>query len=367
MQLEFHQLDRRWEHLRVRHPGQQQRLLASLAALGQQTPIIVVAVANQPDRYLVIDGYKRIAALQQLGRDTVDAVVWPISEADALVLDRSLRFATHETALEQGWLLSELEKHFGYSLEDLARRFDRSVSWVSRRLSLVDLLPEAIQQQVRDGQICAHMAMKFLAPIARVSLEDCRQMAAAFVKLHCNTRQAAQLYAAWRDGSRKTRERILQQPELFLKAQRQVESKPPPTQAEELLRDLEMAAAIVNRVSRRLASAAPDMDRVQCQEARRNIARARSQLEQLAERMEKEQEQYVESSTTNHDSGTRRSESEQTRDCASAGNLPCERTQSPAVEIIRGAGDASARESRTLPATGPGPVPGLQGESRPGP
>jgi uncharacterized ParB-like nuclease family protein len=84
MQLEFHQLDRRWEHLRVRHPGRQQRLLASLAALGQQTPIVVVAVANQPDRYVVIDGYKRIAALQQLGRDTVDAVVWPMSEAEAL-------------------------------------------------------------------------------------------------------------------------------------------------------------------------------------------------------------------------------------------------------------------------------------------
>ena len=63
MQLEFHQLDRRWEHLRVRHPQRQRRLLASLAASGQQTPIVVVAVANQADRYLVIDGYKRIAAL----------------------------------------------------------------------------------------------------------------------------------------------------------------------------------------------------------------------------------------------------------------------------------------------------------------
>jgi ParB family transcriptional regulator, chromosome partitioning protein len=367
MQLEFHQLDRRWEHLRVRHPGQQQRLLASLAALGQQTPIIVVAVANQPDRYLVIDGYKRIAALQQLGRDTVAAVLWPISEAEALVLDRSLRFATHETALEQGWLLSELEKHFGYSLDDLSRRFDRSVSWVSRRLALVDLLPEAIQQQVRDGKICAHVAMKFLAPVARVSLEDCQQMAAVFAKLHCNTRQAAQLYAAWRDGGRKTRERILQQPELFLKAQRQVEPKPPPSPAEELLRELEMVAAIVNRVDRRMDSAAPDLDRAQCEEAHRNIARACSQLEQLAERMEKEQEQYVEPSTTNHDSGTRRAESKPTRDCANPGNLPCERTQSPALAILRSAGDASSRESRTLPADDPGPVSGMQGESRPGP
>lgn len=74
MQLEFHQLDRRWEHLRVRHPQRQRRLLASLAEAVQQTPIVVVTAAGQPDRYLVIDGYKRIVALQQLGRDTVEAV-----------------------------------------------------------------------------------------------------------------------------------------------------------------------------------------------------------------------------------------------------------------------------------------------------
>ena len=66
-------------------------MLASLAAAGQQTPIVVVVVSGKPDRYPVIDGYKRIAALEQLGRDTVEAVVWDMSEADALVLDRSMR------------------------------------------------------------------------------------------------------------------------------------------------------------------------------------------------------------------------------------------------------------------------------------
>jgi len=40
--LEFHQLDRRLEHLRVRHPARFRRLLASLAETGQQTPIIVI-------------------------------------------------------------------------------------------------------------------------------------------------------------------------------------------------------------------------------------------------------------------------------------------------------------------------------------
>ena len=187
MQLEFHQLDRRWEHLRVRHPARQRRLLVSLAESGQQTPIVVVAAEGQADRYVVIDGYKRIAALEQLGRDTVEAVVWPMSEAAAVLLDRSLRLCEHESALEVGWLLQELEQRFGYGLEELARRFDRSVSWVSRRLALVEVLPEAIQQQVREGKILAQVALKFLVPVARQSLEDCRRMAAIFAKHHCDT------------------------------------------------------------------------------------------------------------------------------------------------------------------------------------
>jgi ParB family transcriptional regulator, chromosome partitioning protein len=110
MQLEFHQLDRRWEHLRIREPHRQRRLLASLADSGQQMPIVVVVSKDNPERFLVIDGYKRIAALQQLGGDTVDATVWAMSEAEALLLDRTLRLSQQETPLEQGWLLAEMEQ-----------------------------------------------------------------------------------------------------------------------------------------------------------------------------------------------------------------------------------------------------------------
>src|SRR5260370_31869046 len=114
-----------------------------------------------------------------------------------------------------------MEQSFGYSLEELARRWDRSVSWVTGRLELVELLPETIQQQVREGRLGAQLAMKYLVPVARVNLEDCVRMASAFVQQHCDTRQAGQLYAAWREGSRVVRERILAEPELFLKTQRQ--------------------------------------------------------------------------------------------------------------------------------------------------
>jgi ParB/RepB/Spo0J family partition protein len=367
MQLEFHQLDRRWEHLRVREPHRQRRLLASLADSGQQTPIVVVVSQDNRDRYLVIDGYKRIAALQQLGRDTVEAVEWPMGEAEALLLERSLRFSEHETALEQGWLLAEMEQRFGYGLDDLARRFDRSVSWVSRRLALVELLPEAIQQQVREGMLGAQLAMKYLVPMARVKVEDCERMSAAFVKHRCDTRQASQLYAAWRDGSRAVRERILTEPELFLKTQRQpAATKPAPV--EQVERDLEMAIAILRRAGRRLAETLPEMTGPQQKQAQGQIENARRELARMTARIEQEQEpKHAESGTTNRDSGTEREGSEQTRDRPRAAGVAADGAHGAALQLHQRAGDPTGGESGTVPRTDPGAFGVVQGESRASP
>jgi ParB family transcriptional regulator, chromosome partitioning protein len=368
MQVEFHQLDRRWEHLRVHHPGRHRRLLASLAESGQQTPIVVVAAEGQTDRFVVIDGYKRITALGQLGRDTVEAIVWPMSEAGAVLLDRSLRLSEHETALEVGWLLAELERRFDYGLDELARRFDRSVSWVSRRLALVEVLPEAIQQQVREGKIPAQVALKFLVPVARQSVEDCQRMAAIFAQHHCDTREAGQLYAAWRKGSPAIRKRILDDPELFFKTQRQVQEKAPAGTGAELLRDLEIVMAVVNRAQRRLAGAAsPDLDEQQARAARHQIERIQRQLRRIDEEILPEKKPHVEPSATHHDSGTEHAGSEQTGDRAGDGHLPRGGTQSPALELDRRTGVAPSGESRTPPATDLGAFRPVPGESRPSP
>jgi ParB/RepB/Spo0J family partition protein len=367
MQLEFHQLDRRWARLRVHEPHRQRRLLASLADNGQQTPIVVVVSQDNSQRYLVIDGYKRIAALEQLGRDTVEATVWAMSEAEALVLSRSLRFSPQESALEQGWLLAEMEQRFGYSVDELARRFDRSASWVSRRLALVEWLPEAIQQQVREGKIAAQVALKYLVPVARVDAEHCERMAAAFVEHRCDTRQAGQLYTAWRKGTRVARERILAEPELFLKTQRQA-SAAKPAAVDEVTRDLEMAIAILHRASRRLTEAMAEMNVPQQEQTERRIESARRELARMAERIGREQEaKHAEPGAENLDSGTEREGSEPTRDRARAADVALDGAQSSARELHQRAGNPAGGEGGTIPPTDPGSFSFLQGESRASP
>ena len=127
---------------------------------------------------------------------------------------------------------------------------------MSRRLALVEVLPDAIQQQIREGKILAQVALKFLVPVARQTVGDCEQMAAIFIEHHCDTREAGQLHMAWRKGSPSIRKRILEAPELFFKTQRQLAEKVATGTGAELIRDLEIMAAVVNRAQRRLAGAA---------------------------------------------------------------------------------------------------------------
>jgi len=90
-----------------------------------------------------------------------------------------------------------------------------------------------------------------------------------------------------------------------LKTQRQPPAIKPA--AEEVQRDLEMAAAILRRANRRLPEALPEMDGPQQEQAQRNIAGARRELDRLAAGIGKEQEaKHAEPGATNHDSGTER-------------------------------------------------------------
>ena len=289
-----------------------------------------------------------------------------MSESEALVLECAMRLGQRDTALEQGWRLQELRDRFGYSLDDLARQFDRSTSWVCRRLALVELLPQRIQQTIRRGEVSAHIAMKYLVPVARANIEDCQRMADAFQTHRFTSRQAGALYDAWRNASPEIRQRILNDPQLFLKAQQQTEPEPPPL-ADELLRDLTMVIQITARASRRLARAAPLMDQDQFEAADRKIACAVKDLGFLGQRIQKDQQQHVEQKSTDGDSGTACSESQQRPDRESPGSFTFHRTQSPAVAIFGCAGTDPIRESGTLPPTDSGGVGQLQGQSRPGP
>jgi len=287
MDLELHQLDRRYEALRTRSARRERRLLSSLSEVGQQTPIIVV---RDGERWVVVDGYKRVRAVHRLGQDVVLATEWALGEAEALLLERALRGGDADSAIEQGWLLRELMQRFGLGADELARRFDRSPSWVSRRLGLVTDLPSAVQEQVRSGAIGAHAAMKYLVPLARANGSDCEALGEALGALRPTSRQVAELYVAYTAGSAAVRERVVQQPGLVLKARAELGRAGGELSAvEQLLQDLRVASSVARRARRRLGEGALDGARdTERARALSHGLEAHFELERLVSRLKQE-------------------------------------------------------------------------------
>jgi ParB-like chromosome segregation protein Spo0J len=213
--LECRALRMTYAHLRIRDAGAEARLSASMAEIGQRSPVIVV---HDPEGSpVLIDGYRRVRVLGRLGQDTVTAVALGLSEADALVHCHRQETSRRRSIVEEGWLLRELRGQ-GPTLEAIGLSLGRSPSWVSRRMALVSVLPERVEEAMRRGALPAHGAMKSLVPLARANKAHCERLVRALGEGRVTTRQMAHLYAAWRAGDGEQRERIVSAPRLFLRA-----------------------------------------------------------------------------------------------------------------------------------------------------
>jgi ParB/RepB/Spo0J family partition protein len=281
--VELHQLTLRYEHLRKRHPLQERTLLSSLAEIGQQLPVVVVG----EERFVLIDGYKRVRALKRLGHDTARATRWQVEEVDALLLERGLRRGS-EDALDQAWLLAELQERFGWSLEELARGLEHSKSWVSERLALIKALPASIQEQVRVGSLSAHAAMKYLVPLARTDAQAAQQLATAIAPLKPTSREVGLLYQGWQAGTARTRELILASPQIYLQAQA-ARTPAPPSATQRFLQDLGALSGVARRAYRTLQEGLLqqllESERLEVKEA---FTRVNADLQRLIHRIELE-------------------------------------------------------------------------------
>ena len=250
--IELHRLDLAYADLRVVDGRRIARLAADLGGDGQRQPVLVV---ERDGRFVLIDGYFRVWALQRIGRDTVIAMTLPMSERDALLFAYRTDTSRRRFALEDGWLLRELIERFELKQIDLAALLARSPSFVSRRLALVKQLSEAIQKAVRDGAISAAAAQKFLVPLSRCNREHAERLVANVVAHRPTMRQIGTLYEAWRKADAETRERIVSHPALFLKIEQanEVPSKEDP--AADLVRAIEAVAGACHGARKRLRAA----------------------------------------------------------------------------------------------------------------
>lgn len=138
---------------------------------GVLQPLVVQACADGNHR--VLSGECELRALRELGAKETKAVVVPVE--DALEADKisllllSLRQTTH--ALSEGLILRELLSSGKVNQRELACLLGKSVSWVSKRLSLVQRLSEGVVHLVSARQLCPQTAQEIARLPAEVQVD----------------------------------------------------------------------------------------------------------------------------------------------------------------------------------------------------
>jgi len=215
MELDLHRLELRFAHLRIVDAPAVQRLANSIEEHGQ---LVECVAAGEPgDSGLVlIDGYRRVAALGRLGRDTAKVQCWscPVGEALAQVLARagSRAFMPVEEAL----LLRELIDAHGLTQRDAARQCARDVSWVQRRLMLLGGLPEALLQAVRGARVSSWAATRVFVPLARANSDHANRLLASLDAHRLSTRELWTWFDHYQGAQCAQRERMVEHPRLFI-------------------------------------------------------------------------------------------------------------------------------------------------------
>ncbi len=283
--LDLHALIPRFAALRLRDAPKLDRLVTSIGQHGQLTAVVVVPDADNAQRWVLIDGYRRLEALQHLGRDRIQAHVWERSVDEALLGCLARGPDRGWEAIEEAALIEELTGR--HSQQAIARRIGRDVSWVSRRLSLIKALPEDLLEQVRQGRVSVWAATRILAPLARANSDHARTLLKHIEQQPLSTRMLKRLYDQYRKATKVQRQRLVDNPELFLKA---LDSR------EQQVADTRLAdgpegawrndLAVIREIAKRLLPCvptlfAPQQDRLECERLHQAFAAAKTPFQHL--------------------------------------------------------------------------------------
>ncbi|WP_104128746.1 ParB/RepB/Spo0J family partition protein [Cryobacterium sp. Y57] len=150
-------------------------LVHSIREVGVLQPIVVRPLADEPGKYELVMGERRLRATKEVGLDTIPAVVRETADVDMLrdALLENLHRA-QLNPLEEASAYQQLLADFGITQEELAKRIGRSRPQITNTLRLLKL-PESVQVRVAAGVLSAGHARAILSvgdPAGMLRLAD---------------------------------------------------------------------------------------------------------------------------------------------------------------------------------------------------
>jgi ParB-like chromosome segregation protein Spo0J len=143
-------LGQKYRRYRLADPSAEEATAGSLRRWGQLSPVVA---CRREQQWEVLDGFKRLAAAQQVDGWTMLSVrLIDVDERTAkaaiLGLNRGQR-ATRE--LEEAWIVQALVRDDGLTQVEAAQLLGQHKSWVCRRLALLEKLSTEVKEDLRLG------------------------------------------------------------------------------------------------------------------------------------------------------------------------------------------------------------------------
>ena len=138
-------------------------LVHSIREVGVLQPIVVRPLSEQPGKYELVMGERRLRASVEVGLDSIPAIVRDTADIDMLrdALLENLHRA-QLNPLEEASAYQQLLSDFGITQEELASRIGRSRPQITNTLRLLKL-PESVQLRVAAGVLSAGHARAILS------------------------------------------------------------------------------------------------------------------------------------------------------------------------------------------------------------
>ena len=183
----------------------------SMKTHGQLQP--VVARVHEGG-FQLIDGYKRVAAAENLMMDTLQCRLLEVDEQQAKILMIGYNRTNQSMEVwEEALVLKDLLEWHDVDQRQLAKLVGHSPSWVSRRLSLISKIDEEVSSLIRMGVLTSRHA-RSLMRLPRGNQIDIARIIRAF---HLTSRLSERLVDAYLEAEDEHEQRmLLEHPEYVL-------------------------------------------------------------------------------------------------------------------------------------------------------
>jgi len=239
------EIGERFGVMRLADPGSKALIVKSIEKYGQLSPVVVGPLEN--GQYELVDGFKRLYACRELGRDVLRARVLRAGPRGLKAAVIQLNWAHKSIGdLEEALVLQSLYREDGLRQDEIGVLLGRHKSWVSRRISLIERLCEEVIEHIRLGLLGASIGRE----LARLPRGNQEAALATILKYRFNYREAARLVGLLLSRPRWDQEAILRFPAQILEDRapprpNQTQSPEPATEIKERLMAMNKHAGII--------------------------------------------------------------------------------------------------------------------------